>query len=138
MDIHAIIKKVIFIVVFVVAALVLPAFIMLHFIDASSYFSVYVVVYGVILFSILGYIIITVRNMENKLKDALEEIKMQNAAIAFKLTGNNAQVDEVSETKVTESTPPVVDTSTIPLNPPDPLVMPENKKKSDENFDDFQ
>lgn len=137
MDIHAIIKKVIFIVVFVVVALILPAFIMLRFIDASTYFSAYVVVYGVIIFAILGYIIITVKNMETNLKDALEEIKMQNAAIAFKLTGGSVQVENTPAPQNDDTDKPAVDTSNIPLNPPDPLVMPEVKKK-DENFDDFE
>ncbi|MBS7359314.1 MAG: hypothetical protein KIG53_01770, partial [Oscillospiraceae bacterium] len=82
-------------------------------------------------------IIITVKNMETNLKDALEEIKMQNAAIAFKLTGGSVQVENTPAPQNNDADKPAVDTSNIPLNPPDPLVMPEVKKK-DENFDDFE
>lgn len=155
----SILKKLIFVVVFVLVTLVLPCILLLLFVDAANGFSVYVITYGAIIFAILGYVIASVRSMEKKLEDTMEEIKMQNAAIAYKLTNVDNEmapppapqqplVPEVTEVKeIKEEPAPVVDTSNIPLNPAEPLVMPTEKKAekvekvekvADDGFDDFK
>lgn len=139
---NSIIKRIIFVIVFVLLTLILPGILLLSFIDASSSFAVYVITYGVILFGVFGYIVLCVRNMEKKLEDTMEEIKMQNAAIAYKLSNTDFELGNVSKqdaAPVTEK--PVVNTANIPLNPAEPLVMPTDKKVEktvDDGFDDFK
>ena len=87
--------------------------------------------------------------MEKKIDETMEEIKMQNAAIAYKLSNSSlAAVEEPQSyyTPVVNKEIPVaaevpVDTSNIPLNPAEPLEMPKVKKVvkvSDDGFDDFK
>ena len=142
---NSILKKSIFVIAFVLLTLVLPCVLLLLFVDAANGFSVYVVAYGVIIFAILGYVIASVRGMEKKLEETMEEIKMQNAAIAYKLTNVDSEISvapapqQTIAQKVKEE--PVVDARNIPLNPAEPLVMPtENKpeKVADDGFDDFK
>lgn len=146
---NPILKKVLFVIGFVLVTLVLPAVLLLMFVDATEGFSFYVITYGVILFAIFGYVIISVRNMEKKIDETMEEIKMQNAAIAYKLSNSSlAAVEEPQSyyTPVVNKEIPVaaevpVDTSNIPLNPAEPLEMPKVKKVvkvSDDGFDDFK
>ena len=146
---NPILKKVLFVIGFVLVTLVLPAVLLLMFVDATEGFSFYVITYGVILFAIFGYVIISVRNMEKKIDETMEEIKMQNAAIAYKLSNSSlAAVEEPQSyyTPVVNKEIPVaaevpVDTSNIPLNPAEPLEMTKVKKVvkvSDDGFDDFK
>lgn len=142
---NSILKRLVFVVIFVLATLVLPCVLLLLFVDSANGFSVYVITYGVIIFAVLGYVVAGVRNMEKKLEDTMEEIKMQNAAIAYKLTNVD---NEIAPTPVPQQPivqeikeEPVVDTSNIPLNPAEPLVMPTEKKTgkvTDDGFDDFK
>ena len=139
---NSLMKKTIFVVAFVLATLVLPGILLLLFVDAAQSFSIYVIAYGVIIFAILGYIVACVRNMEKKIEETMDEIKMQNAAIAYKLTKGNVELNNSvgqPASMVTET--PVVNKSNVPLNPAEPLVMPEVKvdaKASDDGFDDFK
>ena len=150
---NSILKKLVFVVIFVLATLVLPCILLLLFVDAAQNFAAYVITYGVIIFAVLGYILASVRSMEKKLEETMEEIKMQNAAIAYKLTNVDNEMAPLSVPQqpavqeIKEETAPVVDTSSIPLNPAEPLVMPtENKvekvekveKVADDGFDDFK
>ncbi len=139
---NSLMKKIIFVVAFILITLVLPGILLLLFVDASQSFSFYVIAYGVIIFAILGYIVASIRNMEKKIEETMDEIKMQNAAIAYKLTNVNV---EFNDPAVHQSSPivdaPAVNTSNIPLNPAEPLIMPEvkvNAKASDDGFDDFK
>ncbi len=151
------VKKLIFVVCFVVLALIVPAIILLLFFDASANFSVFVVVFGIIIFSCFGYILATVKSMELKLVAALDEIKKQNAAIAYKISGSKIEfTDTVSAVPAPapqvekEKEEPAVDTSKVTLNPAEPLVFTANKKviktnpestdekKFDEGYDDFK
>ena len=142
---NSILKRLVIVVIFVLATLVLPCVLLLLFVDSANGFSVYVITYGVIIFAVLGYVVAGVRNMEKKLEDTMEEIKMQNAAIAYKLTNVD---NEIAPTPVPQQPivqeikeEPVVDTSNIPLNPAEPLVMPTEKKTgkvTDDGFDDFK
>ncbi len=135
---NSVLKKIVFVVAFILIALVLPTIVMLTFVDTTSSFSTYIIVFGIILFAIFGYIIASVRSMEKKLEDALEEIKMQNAAIAYKISNTDIEVEPVKQEVVPEVKN---ETLNIPLNPAEPLVMPEMKqteKVIDDNFDDFK
>lgn len=139
---NPILKKTLLIAAFVLATLVAPMLFLLIFFDSSTHFSAYVIVYGLIIFSILGYVIISVRNMEKKLEDTMEEIKMQNAAIAHKLTNNentfNAHaVQQGTPSKAVNEGTIKNNSANIPLNPAEPLVMPE-KKIADDTFNDFK
>jgi len=145
---NSIMKKILFVIVFVLITLVLPAIILLMFVDAATNFSAYVITYGVIIFAVFGYVVASVRNMEKKLEDALEEIKMQNAAIAYKLANSNFELDNVPQQSVAPvveapvvEEPIVNNTANVPLNPAEPLVMPTEKKAektADDGFDDFK
>lgn len=140
---NALMKKFVFVIAFVLLTLILPGILLLLFVDASQNFSVYVVAYGVIIFAILGYIVASVRNMDKKIEETMEEIKMQNAAIAYKLTNadNEGVPAPVQQPIVNVPEEKVVNTANIPLNPADPLVMPSVKatpKIPDDGFDDFK
>lgn len=141
----SILKKLIFVIAFVLLTLVLPCVLLLLFVDSAKGFSVYVITYGVIIFAVLGYVVASVRNMEKKLEETMEEIKMQNAAIAYKLTNvdNELSVAPAPQQPIVQEVKeePVVDTRNIPLNPAEPLVMPIEKKAekvADDGFDDFK
>ena len=143
---NPILKKIIFVIGFILATLVLPAVILLLFVDAAQGFSVYVITFGVIIFGVLGYIVSSVRDMEKKVETTMKEIKMQNAAIAYKLSSNmdelNVAVPQAAAPQVAEPVQQPAPASTnIPLNPSEPLVMPTVKKTvkvSDDGFDDFK
>lgn len=139
----AILKRLLFIVAFVLFTLFLPGIILLMFFDASTSFSVYVIIYGIVIFGILGYIISSLRNMEKKIYETMDEIKMQNAAIAYKLTNvdNFSNQIPVEQPVAAYTEEKAINTSNIPLNPADPLVMPTEKtaqKTIDDGFDDFK
>lgn len=129
------VRKIIFVVLFVLLTLILPMIILLIFFDATTQFSAYVVVYGLIIFGVLGYVVSCVKNMEGELNKALEEIKMQNAAIAHKISGGETA-------NLTANIEKVVSAAKVSLNPEEPLVVrksvKEELKKSDDGFDDFK
>ena len=136
-------KKIVFVVAFVLLTLILPGILLLLFVDASQNFSVFVIAYGIIIFAILGYIVSSIRNMDKKIEETMEEIKMQNAAIAYKLTNadNESMQAPVQQSVVNVSEEKIVNTANIPLNPAEPLVMPSVKattKTADDGFDDFK
>lgn len=145
-------KKILLTIAFVVVTLIVPAVLLLLFVDALTSFAAYVVTFGVILFAILGFIVINLIDVQTTLKKTVEELKMQNAAIAYKLSNNtdivpvdvNTATNEKTEVSTASNDTPK-DTSKINLNPADPLVMPIVKqqdpvveKKTDDGFDDFQ
>ena len=145
-------KKILLTIAFVVVTLIVPAVLLLLFVDALTSFAAYVVTFGVILFAILGFIVISSIDVQTTLKKTVEELKMQNAAIAYKLSNNtdivpvdvNTDTNEKTEVSTASNDTPK-DTSKINLNPADPLVMPIVKqqapvveKKTDDGFDDFQ
>ena len=148
----SILKKILLTVAFVLATLVVPAVILLLFVDALNYFAVYVVVFGLILFGILGFVVISLIDVQSTLKKTVEELKMQNAAIAYRLTNTSAEMPVEAVAPVNEKTEapqPTADATKVNLNPADPLVIPVAKKqapvvepvvekKSDDGFDDFQ
>lgn len=142
-------KKILFIVLFIVLTAIAPAIILLFFVDALHQFSVYVIWFVIVIFGIWGYIIITMRGMSKELHDAVESMKMQNAAIAFKLTNDvyNPEKDKNDKkNKNKKDTEKVeaeekIDIMKVNLNPEEPLVPTKAKsktKKVDDNYDDFK
>lgn len=138
-------KKIIFTVVFIIAALVAPAVLLLLFVDAGTTkgYDTFVIVFAVIIFGVLGYIVASIRSMEVKFRDTMDEIKRQNAAIAYKITQTPTELDTaVVNADKTEAEPVKVDTNKVNLNPEEPLA-PKAKAKTqqkvvDDNFDDFK
>ncbi len=115
-----ILKKILLTVAFVLCTLVVPILLLLLFVDADSGFAVFVITFGVILFAILGYIFVSVHESNKIVRDAVEEMKMQNAAIAYKLTHFEdvvpAVAEQPAETEAEQEKPKKVN-----LNPADPL-----------------
>lgn len=138
-------KKIIFTVVFIIATLVAPAVLLLLFVDAGTTkgYDTFVIVFAVIIFGVLGYIVASIRSMEVKFRDTMDEIKRQNAAIAYKITQTPTELDTaVVGADKTEVEPVKVDTTKVNLNPEEPLA-PKAKAKTqqkvvDDNFDDFK
>ena len=135
------IKKLLFVVCFVLLTLVAPTVIMLFFINAAEAFYIYLIVYILILFAILGYVVSRLISIEKKMDSFFEDIRKQNAAIAYKILANGDQGSQTpAESTKTEipATDASVDTTRIKLNPDDPLIPSPKKKTVDEGFDDFK
>ncbi len=134
-------KKILFVALFIICALILPAVILIGFVDSVNYFSVYVITYGVILFGIFGYIIVSVKSMSKELHDAVEEMKKQNAAIAYKLSSANFEVEDDLEPVVTEAkAEPEADVPAkkVNLNPADDFVAEAVATNANNDIDDFE
>lgn len=138
----AIIKKLIFSLIFVICALIIPALILLLFVDSTQSFAIYVIVYGIIIFGTLGYVIANINSSNKELIASMEEIKKQNAAIAYKMTKG---MDSASAplSSAPEAKPEQIDSANVPLNPAEPLIPSQEPKKErtrviDDNFDDFK
>ena len=129
---NPIFKKALSVLAFIAVALIIPTILLLIFFDASTQFSVYALVYGLVIFGVFGYVIVTVKQMQNDLNDALEEIKKQNAAIAHKISGGQP-VDLVANIE------DAVSQAKVNLNPESPLIVTKNvSKPADDGFDDFK
>lgn len=140
-------KRFIFVIGFILVALILPAVVLLLFVDSSTNFGAYVITYGVIIFGVLGYIVSSIRDVQKKIDTTMDEIKMQNAAIAYRLSNSGEEFSKASYQPVQAqntqqpSQAPVNNTANIPLNPAEPLVAPAVKKAAkapDDGFDDFK
>ncbi len=132
---NPIFKKALSVLAFIVVALIIPTIIMLIFFDASSQFSVFAFVYAIIIFGVFGYVVVSVKHMQDELSEALEEIKKQNAAIAHKISGGQP-VDLVADVEN------AVNYAKVTLNPEEPLVVSKpaknETKPADDGFDDFK
>ena len=150
-------KKILLTVAFVLATLVIPAVLLLLFVDALTSFAAYVVTFGIIIFAILGFIVISLIDINLTLKKTIDELKLQNPTIVCKVSNSTetpagvavtagSASEKVEETKKSDGTPNIINTTKVNLNPAEPLVMPAVKKhapvvaekKSDDGFDDFQ
>ncbi len=138
-------KKILFVALFIICALILPAVILIGFVDSVNYFSVYVITYGVILFGIFGYIIVSVRSMSKELHNALEEMKKQNAAIAYKLSSANFELEDDLEPVNEQMNKAVKDepeeempAKKVNLNPADDFVAEAVASKVNNDIDDFE
>ncbi len=132
-------KKLLLVAAFVVVTLFLPAVVLLLMFDAADHFGTFVLTFVGILFAILGYLVVSMMSLSKELKDAVEEMKKQNAAIAYKLLGYSEGADADTDEKIAEEKEkkdePKIDTSSVNLNPAEPL--PTDIKKSSDDFDDF-
>ncbi|MGN1315449.1 MAG: hypothetical protein ACI4VW_00090 [Acutalibacteraceae bacterium] len=140
---NTIAKKIIFVIAFVLVTLVLPSVLLLLFVDATTKLSTYVVIFAVIIFAIFGYVVVSVREMNKRLASALDEIKMQNAAIAYKLSNNGGEAGDTTDIVQNDVEDKTQENSlNIPLNPEAPLVVTKKVQKqqkiSDDGFDDFK
>ena len=134
----SILKKLLFTALFVVVTLAVPGLILLMTVDASASFGAYVIVYGIIIFAVFGYLIVSIQSLSKEINRVLEEIKMQNAAIAYKLTNTPvAALEEKAETKDEINDILAKDSSSVNLNPADPLTI-DGKVVSSETFGDFE
>ncbi len=133
-------KKILFVALFIVGTLVLPALILIGFVNADTNFSVYVITYGVILFGIFGYIIVSVKSMSKELHDAVEEMKKQNAAIAYKLSSGNFEVINDTSVAEDEESAPAEEVSPkkVNLNPADDFVSEAVTVNANNDIDDFE
>lgn len=79
------VKLALVVIAFVAITFAIPLVLLLAFVDANS-ISVYIVVFGVMFFGSLGFLLAMILKTKADIKDQIEEIKVQNAAIAYKLT----------------------------------------------------
>lgn len=145
-------KRILFTVIYVVVALFLPVLFLAIFVDSTEHTEVWFIVIGAVMFATMGLILANVVSQRKTIEKTMEDVQMQNAAIAYKLNAvfkdNPEALDAVMQ-KVKaaddedeidlmpsfegEKKEPPVDTSRVTLNPADPLVFPEKKpeKKSE-------
>lgn len=134
-------KIILTVVIFVLAALIIPLVLLLLLVSAENV-SVYVLVFGIIFFASIGLILALLLSMRKELLAAMEELKVQNAAIAYRLSKNGK--DAGAEPVNTESSDSMnkADSSSVNLNPETSFdvskVKTEKKIVKEESFDDFQ
>ncbi len=143
---NSILKKALGVIVFL-ALIFTPAILILLFVfdDIKSY-SMLVFYFVIVVFSIWGYLVVSMRNLSKEFKDAVESMKKQNAAIAYKLTKEIDASDMKKSDKDKKSEDEEkIDVMKVNLNPADPLIPPKTKgkknnknKKIDDNYDDFR
>ncbi len=130
----SILKKLLFTAILVVGVTIIPGIILLLTVNAETDFYIYVFVYGIILFFIFGYIIVSIHALSKQLSQAMDDLKKQNAAIAHVLLNSHGETAPTEETPATKEEPK--DTSRVVLNPADPL--PTVESKGDDSFGDFE
>lgn len=109
-------KIALFVLIFVLVTMVVPLILLLAFVDVNN-ISVYVVVYGIMFFGSIGFMIAMLFKTKGEIQEQIEELKVQNAAIAFRLTEMKKQ-GGISTQVVSEA-------------------KPEVKEEPKEKFDDF-
>ena len=108
-------KIALFVLIFVLATMVVPLVLLLAFVDANN-ISVYIVVYGIMFFGSIGFMIAMLFKTKSDIQEQIEELKVQNAAITFRLTEMKKQ-GGIAQTAST--------------------AKPEVKEEPKEKFDDF-
>lgn len=103
------------VLIFILVTMALPLVLLLAFVDANN-LSVYVVVFGAMFFGSIGFMIAMLFKTKADIQEQLEELKVQNAAIAYRLTEMKKQ-------------------GAIPQ--PVAEAKPEVKEEPKEKFDDF-
>ena len=109
-------KIALFVLVFVLVTMVVPLVLLLALVDANN-LSVYIVVYGVMFFGSIGFMIAMLFKTKGEIQEQIEELKVQNAAIAFRLTEMKKQGGMVQQTPA--------------------VKLEEVKEEPKEKFDDF-
>lgn len=135
-------KYVLFTLGFVAVALVIPLVLLLLFVSSEN-ISIYVLVFGIIFFASIGFIMALIISVKKDLLATIEELKVQNAAIAYRLSKvSKEEVEAMKQVDIPEVQQPSAvgkDSQKVNLNPETPL---EPVKKTTpvkaENFDDFQ
>lgn len=97
-------KIALFVLIFVLATMVAPLILLLAFVDANS-ISIYIVVYGVIFFGSIGFMIAMLFKTKDEIQEQIEELKVQNAAIAFRLTEMKKQGSMVQQAPEAKAEP---------------------------------
>lgn len=109
-------KIALFVLIFVLVTMAIPLVLLLAFVDANN-ISVYIVVYGVMFFGSIGFMIAMLFKTKSEIQEQIEELKVQNAAIAFRLTEMKKQGGMVQQTPA--------------------VKLEEVKEEPKEKFDDF-
>lgn len=109
-------KIALFVLVFVLVTMAIPLVLLLAFVDANN-ISVYIVVYGIMFFGSIGFMIAMLFKTKSEIQEQIEELKVQNAAIAFRLTEMKKQGGMVQQTPA--------------------VKLEEVKEEPKEKFDDF-
>lgn len=108
-------KIALFVLIFILATMVVPLILLLALVDVNN-ISVYVVVYGIMFFGSIGFMVAMLFKTKSEIQEQIEELKVQNAAIAFRLTEMKKQGGIAQNATAT---------------------MPEVKEEPKEKFDDF-
>ena len=108
-------KIALIVLAFVAVTFVLPLVLLLAMIDANN-LSIYISVFGVMFFGSIGFLFAMLLKTKADIQEQIEEIKVQNAAIAYKLTDMK---------KHSNASQPVAEAK--------PIEKPQVKEK----FDDF-
>lgn len=140
-----ILKKIVAIIV-IEAIVFVPLLMVIWFSNELDAFMNLFIVFAIITVAIWGYIIVVVRDMSKSFNDAVESMKKQNAAIAYRLTKEIDASDMKKSDKDKKSEDEEkIDVMKVNLNPADPLIPSKNKgkknnknKKIDDNYDDFR
>ncbi len=78
-------KKILTVAIYVLVALIIPAVILLIFVDSSESY-IYLLVFSAIIFTTFGIIIMQINSIKADVNKSLEELKVQNAALAFRFS----------------------------------------------------
>lgn len=113
-------------VAFAIITFAIPFLVLLIFVDAD-YISIYITAFGSILALALGFIVALILSVKKDLLAVVEEIKVQNAAIAFKL----------SKTDLNEPAAAPAQDDSLPAAKP-AVAAPAEPPAVQEKFDDFQ
>ena len=108
-------KIALFVLIFILVTMAVPLVLLLAFVDSNN-ISVYIVVYGIMFFGSIGFMIAMLFKTKREIQEQIEELKVQNAAIAFRLTEMKKQGGIAQTT---------------------PAAKPEVKEDVKEKFDDF-
>lgn len=113
-------------VAFALITFAIPFIVLLIFVDAD-YISIYVTAFGSILALALGFIVALILSVKKDLLAVVEEIKVQNAAIAFKLSKTDLNASAAAPAQE-EALPAAGQETAAPSAPP----------AVQEKYDDFQ
>ncbi len=137
-------KIALFTLIFTVVVFIVPL-ILLMVLVTSENVGIYFAVFGLIYFASLGFVCANVIAVKKEVVKTVSEIKVQNAAIAYRLSKNKNEVSEIlgNDTAVeyeTVTDGEKKDYSKVNLNPEVPIEAQMKKKQNsvEDNFDDFK
>ncbi len=131
-------KIALFTLIFTLVFFVVPIILLVSFVSADD-LGTYFAVFGLIYFASLGFVCANVVSIKKEVLKAVSEIKVQNAAIAYRLAKNKGELTEIlsEETSRQEEK---IDYSKVNLNPEEQSNVSKKDTKiyADDNFDDFK